>query len=170
MIKLLLVFVALALAPMPPSLDEKVVAFARSKLGQKVGDGQCSALAAESLRAAGARPRGEEVKVIADVRPGDVLQFEDVVFIQRRVRADGVRIKQTLKSPKHFAVVSAVQGVGKDLELTVLHQNAGFRGTDEEAKKVVQEWSFTLSEKKAGVLKAFRPVAANFDQLDGGDR
>ena len=53
---LLLIIAALGLEP----LNEKVVEFARSRLGQKVGDGGCSALASEALRYAGATPRYSE--------------------------------------------------------------------------------------------------------------
>ena len=65
-----------------PPLNEKVVAFARSHLGQPVGDGICVTLAVEALDAAGAKRFpfdrsgdyvwGEEVADFKDVLPGDI--------------------------------------------------------------------------------------------------
>ena len=147
----------------PETVGAKVVAFAQSKLGEKVGDGECASLAASALAHAGAErqrvesPWGTEVKKLADVQPGDVLQFENVVFQQRRIREDGNVIRLTFKSPKHSAIVETARRQGKDTIITVLHQNAGFTKASDESKKVVQEWTFALSEKKSGVLKAFRP-------------
>ena len=156
-----LIVITLVLSQLPLPLNDKVVEFARSNLGRKVGDGECTALASEALRAAGASDRppwGDLLMNLADARPGDILLFENVVFLQRKVRDDGAVVRQTLKSPRHAAIVSAVERVGKDLRLTVLHQNSGLKRADEEAKKTVQEWTFRLSEKKSGTLKVYRPV------------
>src|SRR5947209_3428764 len=83
-----------ALAPKPPPtppLNEKVVAFAREKLGTSVGDGVCTSLAIAALKQAGARcypaadpggdyTWGEPVLSFKEALPGDVLQFEKAVF------------------------------------------------------------------------------------------
>ena len=53
--RMILILVGLLCAG-PPSVSEKVVEFARSKLGQTVGGGDCTALAIEALRHAGAEP------------------------------------------------------------------------------------------------------------------
>ena len=155
-----LFFIAGPSDPLP--LNDKVVEFARSKLGQKVGDGECTALASIALRAAGASDRppwGDEVKRLTDIRPGDILIFEDVVFLQRVPRDDGAIVRQTLKAPRHAAIVAEVEPLPKDLRLTVFHQNSGFKRTDEEAKKLVQQWSFRLGEKKSGAIRAYRPAS-----------
>jgi hypothetical protein len=85
-------------------------------LGQRVGDGECTDLAVEALRHAGAahpRPRlgvwGDELESLRDARPGDVLQFEDAVFIRRRIREDGAIITQSFSFPHHTAIVARVR-------------------------------------------------------------
>ena len=68
------------------TLGDDVVAYARSKLGQKVGNGECTALAVEAIRHCDARQPdpvqgiwGDEVKLLRDLQPGDILQFEDAI-------------------------------------------------------------------------------------------
>ena len=149
----------------PTVLNEKVVEFARSKLGQRVGDGECSALAAEALRYAGAAPRGqasrwgEELPSAREARPGDVLQFEDAVFVRRRMRPDGALVTLESRYPHHTAIVSGVRRRGKSVVFSILHQNAGIAGGDDEDLKVVQEWTLNLADMKSGTLTAYRPVA-----------
>jgi hypothetical protein len=163
----LLAWIILGLADGPPpasdTVGDRVVAFARSKLGQTVGDGDCSTLASEALRAAGATRRerswGEERASLADARPGDILVFEGTVFVRTRVREDGAIVTFTASSPHHVAVVSGVRKRGRRVVLTVLQQNVGFDGADEARKKVVREDVIDLAERKRGTLKAFRPVA-----------
>jgi hypothetical protein len=146
-------------------LNEKVVEFARSRLGQRVGDGECSALATEALRYAGATPRGhgrrwgEELPSVREARPGDILQFEDAVFVRRRLRPDGALVTLEARYPRHTAIVSGVRGRGKGVIVTILHQNAGIAGGDDEDLKVVQRWTINLAEMKSGTLKAYRPVS-----------
>jgi hypothetical protein len=146
-----------------PDVNAKIVAYARSKLGEQVGDGECASLAASAIEAAGASrgfgpsPWGEEIKNLRDVKPGDILQFDNVTFLQRRTRDDGAILKLTLKSPKHSAIVDTVTYEGREVFWTVLHQNAGFTRTKESDKKRVQTWTFALSERKSGVIRAFRP-------------
>jgi hypothetical protein len=149
----------------PTSLNEKVVEFARSNLGRRVGDGECSALAAEALRYAGATPRGpgrrwgDELPTIREARPGDILQFENAVFVRRRLRPDGALVTLEFKYPHHTAIVSGVRKRGRGVILAILHQNAGIEKGDDEDLKVVQEWTINLAEIKGGTLKAYRPVA-----------
>ena len=161
----LLALALIGLADEPGTVAEKVVEFARSREGMKVGDGQCSTLAYEALRSAGAKtpgrkgpPWGEELKSVKDAKPGDILQFEDSVFVRRRTRDDGAVLTLTFRYPHHTAVVASVKKRGKAVHMTVLHQNAGFDGDDEETRMTVKEWSFNPAEKTAGTLKAYRPV------------
>ena len=72
------------------SIAESVVSFASRSLGQRVGDGECFALADRALRNAGAKSAaafgpvvpdgdyvwGSEVS-LANLRPGDIIQFRD---------------------------------------------------------------------------------------------
>src|SRR3954451_22852116 len=112
------------------SLNDKVVEFARAKLGQVVGDGQCSSLVSAALRNSGARrPRrgapgwGEELKSLREVRPGDILQFEGAVFVRDRVRIDGGLETLTFTFPHHTGIVARVRKPGLRPILTILHQN-----------------------------------------------
>lgn len=147
-----------------PDLNERVVAFARAKLGEQVGDGECTSLVREALESAGATRRGrswgEPVKAAREARPGDVVQFEKVVFRgkKRVVTADGqVRVvTTTLTFPHHAAIVSSVGAKGKTL--TILQQNVA--GPDGKSDRTVQEATLVLAEmRKGGSLEFFRPVA-----------
>lgn len=162
---MLALLIALCCGAEPP-LNEKVVAFARDRLGKSVGDGQCSTLVVAALRDAGVRrPRrgpggwGEELKSLRDVRPGDILQFEGAVFVRDRVRADGGLETQTFTFPHHTAIVARVRKQGPRPVLSILHQNVGLVGAEEAERKVVQEWTIAIGEKRRGTVKAYRPAA-----------
>jgi hypothetical protein len=160
----LVAWMVLGLAGEPASINDQVVQFARSKVGQKVGNGDCAALASEALRSAGARRRGpawgDELPSVAEARPGDVLVFEDTVFVRTRVRRDGAVETLTARSAHHVAIVASVRGRGRRAVLTVLQQNVGFEGTPEAEAKVVRAGTINLAEMKRGTLRVYRPVAA----------
>jgi hypothetical protein len=154
--------------PEVPELNKKVLAFARDQLGKKVGDGECATLATAALRAAGARGLsrsdggeyiwGELVRTVTprtnlmgEVRPGDLLQFRDVVMTGR-VGRDTVESSY----PHHTAIVTAVKNDGKVLE--ILHQNAGGAGADDEQRRKVQQATLRLSDLKQGSVKIYRPL------------
>jgi hypothetical protein len=158
--------VLLGLLADPLPVNEQVVAFARSQLGQRVGNGECTALVARALRHAGARLHGRgqgawgrELKSLGEARPGDILQFEDATFVRRRVREDGALVTLTFRHPHHTAIVAGVRKRGPRPVFVILHQNAGVEGGDEESRKVVQEWTIDLAEKRGGTVRAYRPVA-----------
>jgi hypothetical protein len=155
--KMIVILLALACGT-DAALNEQVVEFARSKLGQKVGDGQCSSLAAEALRHAGGRIRrgddgtwGDELKSPHDVKPGDIVQFENVVFQYTYSREDGAMITQTNNFGHHTAVISRVRKRGTKPILVVLHQNVG-------GIQIVEEWTMNMAHKKRGTMKFYRPV------------
>jgi hypothetical protein len=140
------------------SLNEKVVEFARSKLGQQVGNGQCTALVVEALRHSGGRRRGsrggiwgDELGSLRDAKPGDILQFEDVVFISRRRQDDGTRVIQTRKMSHHTAIIAKVRKRGTKPILVILHQNVDNNLT-------VQEATIDLADKTRGTVKGYRVV------------
>lgn len=163
----------LALAGDPPpkgEFNDAVAKYARAQVGEKVGDGDCTTLVQEALREAGARmlhgPEpdgeylwGEVIPSVKDAKPGDIVQFEKVVFYgRRRVIGDNgapaIRISKTTL-PHHSAIVSAVGPKGKTL--TILHQNAA--GPDGQPLKIVQESTLIMSERqKGGTLRIYRPV------------
>jgi hypothetical protein len=88
------------------SLGNRVVAFCRAHLGQKVGNGECAGLAYQALKSAGAAPRGgpdypgkgdyvwgRQVVLVesspsgpkltgafSQIQPGDIMQYRDVRF------------------------------------------------------------------------------------------
>nr|WP_165230777.1 CHAP domain-containing protein [Aquisphaera insulae] len=151
--------------------------YARSQLGKKVGDGECTTLAVQALRRSGARRPdarrgiwGDEVPSLKEVQPGDILQFEDVVFFKRRRRADGAILTQTLTFPHHTAIVVKVQGKGSRCVLTILHQNTGVDGEDEETRRLVKEGSLELATMRSGTLRAYRPAAEIVPEDQAQDR
>ena len=123
-------------APKDANLGAQIVAFAVSKSGQRVGDGQCFALADQALKALGARSAADFGTVtavadykwgaqvsLADVRPGDIVQFRKFKSTRRDDAEDGW-FKEFTKErgdPNHTAIVVSVDGNGL---LTVIEQNA----------------------------------------------
>jgi hypothetical protein len=156
-----------------PDLNAAVLGFARERVGKKVGDGECTALARAALRAAGARSRfgpygpdadfawGLLVATLtprdhpaAGILPGDVVQFRDARFVTRTRTRTATRTK-TRTYPHHTAIVAAVAGRA----VTVLHQNVGLDGWTDAQKKVVQEETLRLDDLRQGTLWVYRPVA-----------
>src|SRR5262245_4167881 len=85
-----------------PSMASQIVAFPRQHYGERVGDGQCFALADRALRGAGARSADHYGTItgdadyvwgtpvgLADVRAGDVIQFRNYEWLKRVDRDDG---------------------------------------------------------------------------------
>ncbi len=154
----------------PEDCNAKVLAYARSKVGEQVGNGQCSELAREALREAGARPKfpsspdegfawGDPVASLKEARPGDLVTFEKVSFRGRRriLGEDGFpRISITTQIfPHHVAVVAEVGPKAK--WFTILHQNVG--QADGTFDQKVQEARLVLAEmRKGGSMEFFRPV------------
>jgi hypothetical protein len=148
-------------------IGDEIAAFARSKVGQKVGNGECTSLAVAALRHCGAqRPDpiqgiwGEEVKSLRDLQPGDVLQFENAVFRKQQYRADGALLTLTSSYPHHTAIVAKIWKRGPKPVLLIVHQNAGTAGGDGDDHKIVKEWTLDLACKRGGSVRAYRPVAA----------
>jgi hypothetical protein len=141
-----------------PSLGQKVQAFASSKSGQQVGDGECFALADAALKNANAKSAADFGAVTADadyvwgtavivsqVQMGDILQFRNFTFTIKTVTktttkyADGStdwdsnENTQSVSRPHHTAVVSSggAQGIVQALE-----QNVAPPGETQNVKKV----------------------------------
>jgi hypothetical protein len=161
-----MLFVALWGLGLDIPLGDEIVAYARSKLGQKVGNGECTSLAVDALRQCHARRPdpvlgiwGDEVKSLRDLQPGDILQFENAVFVRQSQRADGAVLTLTYNYGHHTAIVARVRKRGPKPVLVILHQNAGVAGGEEDERKVVCEWTLEMATKRAGSVKAYRPAA-----------
>ena len=121
-----------------PSLAARVLAYARRQHGDRVGDGECFALADRALRRSGARSAGDYGSVahdvdyvwgaavaVSDVQPGDIVQMRDYRY-DREVTVDnpdgsGSTNTSFQERPHHTAVVETVNANGS---VTVLEQNA----------------------------------------------
>jgi hypothetical protein len=117
----------------PPPLGDQVVAFARGKIGQRVGSGECFDLADQALRGAGAKSAADFGVVtpnadyvwgtsvsLANVQAGDIIQFRNYRYdrtIDTATRTD----TDFQERPHHTAIVERVDGQGA---LTVFEQNA----------------------------------------------
>jgi hypothetical protein len=116
-----------------PSMADRIVSYSRSHYGERVGDGQCFALADNALRGAGARSAADYGRItddadyvwgqavtLANVQPGDIIQFRDYQYSWRIDRTDGSFQEEAGGRPHHTVVVERVHGNGA---LTVLEQN-----------------------------------------------
>ena len=159
-----------------PPLNAAVSEFARSHLGEPVGDGICITLAIEALRASGARPFplsdprgeyawGEPVEDLRAVLPGDILQFRDAVFSGSRYVGKNRRIRWRETYPHHTAIVAETEENGR--LITIYHQNVAVPGED--PAKVGQVRSAVLrmnSLQPGGQIHAYRPIAAATPRQD----
>lgn len=120
-----------------PPIPESVVSFATQNTGQRVGDGECFALADLALRSAGAKSAanygtivpdadyvwGTEVS-LAGLKPGDIIQFRDYRYRKVVVKEDakGVDEKESAEERPHHTAI--VERAGADGVVTVLEQNS----------------------------------------------
>jgi hypothetical protein len=147
-------------APDSVALEAKVIAFCKSHMGEKVGNGQCAGLAFQALKAAGARPRGgadspekgdyvwgreillvesgpNGVKMTGDwkeVRPGDIVQYHDTKFVTA-----------------HFAHHTSIVREMSEKSLKVYQQHVN--GTE-----IVGEGAVRLDKLSQGWLRFYRPL------------
>ena len=112
----------------PTTMENAVVSFAKSHLGQKVGSGECAALASEALRVAGAEYQqggpdyswgslvttitpGHDSNPSSVCQPGDILQYQNTLF------------SSGWSASQHTAIVATVDGAGRPT--AVYEQNVG---------------------------------------------
>jgi hypothetical protein len=158
----------------PLPVNERVVEFARKKMGEQVGNGECWTLANDALLAAGGKSspsyqdfpaKGdyvwgvlvfgvtakdgklteEKTQVKWKVAPGDIVQFRDAKFAGPKPGGG----TYSMTAPHHTAVVDQVSPDG--LTLGVLHQNWG-------GKRTVGEAAIALRDLKDGWVKVYRPL------------
>ncbi|GAC1464591.1 MAG: hypothetical protein NVSMB9_03420 [Isosphaeraceae bacterium] len=151
-----------------PALNRKVLAFAREHLGRKVANGECTSLAIEAYRSAGARRFrldgrdgnyvwGRPVASFRESIPGDVVQFRDAVY-RGKTRLPRGRWRSWRESyPHHTAVIADVREEGR--RITLLHQNIGPEDATDAEKKVVRETTLRSdSLQKGGQVWIYRPI------------
>lgn len=177
----LLIFLMAATKPTAPKptttesgdLGAKVADFCKTHLGQKVGSGQCSALAYQALGDVGAKRRGKDspekgdytwgklalvveapagdAKVTQyengkppDLRAGDIIQLRDAKFVHHNGnKTSGWGFGH------HTAVVSSVDDGGKTIH--IYQQNIN-------GKQFVTEATLRLDDLTAGWLRFYHPV------------
>lgn len=119
------------------SPTSRIVAFPRHRRGQRVGNGECFALADQALANAGAKSAADFGAItpeadyvwgtsisLADVRPGDIIQFRNYRYdrdVQTRTSKEITTVEDFQERPHHTAIVERVDGGGA---LTVLEQNS----------------------------------------------
>lgn len=132
-----------------PVINQEIVAYVHSKINKRVGDGECWALASESLRLVGAQwdgkyQYGKLLQYDSDcIYPGDMIQFEKVTVRFQ----DGNQIF-VQKFPHHTAVIYKVNSTGN---YVLAHQNVN-------GKKKVITTSFSIADVKKGKYFIYRPV------------
>jgi hypothetical protein len=144
-----------------------VLEYGKTKLGHKVGRGECWDLPYEALRYAKANTPhelgrglyvwGRKIENLNDAEPGDILQFEKVHIRRQWVRGDGVPAYQTWDFPnKHSAIVEKVES---GMWFTVL--NAHIRGNPK-----VTRLRMNLSPEniKTGTISLYRPTLPGAEQ------
>ena len=141
-----------------PDIGEELVQYAVTRLGKKVGQGECWDLPFHGLQAINAKTPhdlgknlyvwGEPIS-LSDARRGDILQFEGVV-IRRTWRTEkGTEWKEWSFRDKHSAIVESVNGVFFHL----LNQHIG-------GKKTVTRLEIPLGDEfiTRGTIRAYRPI------------
>jgi hypothetical protein len=119
------------------SMADRIVGYASRKRGERDGDGECYTLVNRALRAAEAKTAADFGPVspdadyiwgtsvaLADLQPGDVIQFRDYTYERVTVTDDdsGTTTEEHAEDrPHHTAIVRSVDGGGA---VTVWEQNA----------------------------------------------
>ncbi len=163
----------------PADLNERMVRFCRERLGKRVGDGQCTALAADALAAAGAETHFKDAPASGDYVWGTLLCKLEVkdgkqslevseagksLDKHRRTNVKAGDIIQFrdaefhgrrgqsiyhITTHHHTAVIQQVSEDGATCK--VLEQNWG-------DKLYVTENVYTLPDLSAGWLRVYRPL------------
>jgi hypothetical protein len=165
------------------TLNQKVLEFARAKLKQQVGTGECWDLAEDAVTQSGGESSktltgvkgkafesadykwGTEVK-LDTAQPGDILQFKGHEFEETMEGGGG----QSQTRGHHTAIVEKNFGDGR---LIILEQHVRPPGESEVSKKVQEREIFVKNGatyrksdgtkstvKTKGIVKAYRPKAS----------
>ena len=158
-------------SPKTGDLGEKVVNFARGKLGQRLGSGECFDLADQALRSASAKSAADFGRVAkdadyvwgasvspSDARPGDIIQFRDYRY-DRTIETSTREDTDFQERPHHTAIVERMDGAGA---ITVLEQNAPDGSPGKRTQLFFSDVSTTSGGKKTtikvqGSFRFYRP-------------
>jgi hypothetical protein len=165
-----------AKTPPPPSIADKILAYARGKLTTVHGDGECFTLADDSLKDAGAKSAADFGRVAPDVdyvwgkavtrvdlKPGDVIQMKGYrVDIEETTKSDGqpTEIVDIFEERPHHTAI--VESIGTDGRVTVLEQNhpigtAVTRNVIHLTNATYSSGNTTTKVKVKGTLWYYRP-------------
>jgi len=152
-------------------LGEKVVNFARRRVGERVGSGECFDLADQALRSNGAKSAANFGSVAknadyvwgtsvspSDARPGDIIQFRDYRY-DRTIETSTREDTDFQERPHHTAIVERMDGAGA---ITVLEQNAPDGSPGKRTQLFFSDVSTTSGGKKTtikvqGSFRFYRP-------------
>lgn len=133
-----------------PELNQKVIAFVKTKIKRKVGTGECWDLAAEALNSLNARWDGKyrfgnpvDPKTEC-IYPGDIVQFEGVIV---KYQQGNMRYEENMSH--HTAIIYEVKE--KDV-FTLAHQNIGTSG------RKVGLTTLDLKNITRGKFQIYRPT------------
>jgi hypothetical protein len=155
------------------SMPAQIVAYARGKISQSVGSGECFDLVDEALRKAGAKsaadfgtitPNADYVWgtsiALADVQPGDVIQFRNYRY-DRTIDTATAADTDFQERPHHTAIVERVDADGA---LTVLEQNVPDGSPGQRTQLFFSNVNTSTGGKKTtikvkGTVRFYRPQA-----------
>jgi hypothetical protein len=153
------------------TMNQQILNFCKTHLGQKVGDGECAHLANEALRVAGASFIGSDPHHNGDyvwgtlitritargghrvdsnpsaaVRPGDIIQFQNVY------------LSNGASYPQHTAIVASVDSHGRPT--AVYEQNVGTNGKGKTGvhNRFVKLDPINLNTMVSGTVHIYRAV------------
>jgi len=138
-----------------PEVNQKIVSYVNTVIGQKVGRGECWDLADAALMESNAVFDKSSRKTIyefgkeynpkkASILPGDIIQFENVTV--KYEKGNGI---YTENYGHHTAIVNRV--INKD-EIELAHQNTSFSG------KKVGLSTLRLNSVQKGKMKFYHPI------------
>jgi hypothetical protein len=157
-------------------VNQKVLAFAESHVGQEVGQGQCTDLVEAAYAAAGAVPESQlgptgadadyvwgtlvatvttANRSLAGVLPGDVIQFRDVSLVHTTTYPNGSWSTTTKTAEHHTAIVESVSGS----TISVLEQNVGDANTPDSVRYSDQHGTYNLSDLQTGTMWIYQPIS-----------
>lgn len=133
--------------------NSRILSYAKPKMGQKIGSGQCTDFVVAALEAANRKPGdfsnqsnyiwGRQLASNERMLAGDIVQFENCVFKTSN---------STWMAPHHTAIILKEFGNGQTngTRLVLIHQNDG--------AQVVSQREIDLNSRTSGTVKVFRAL------------